>query len=133
MGQTFCGLVLSCGPDKRDEGSTHAGHPRSYGKIQASPPERIAEVEDFVAFITAREHDRRLTRAASAAHAPAFAAIWNKPDDDAYNVLRGRFLDIWRCRAGALPVCQPGEHRGFLRILARYIDVGPNRATARRV
>lgn len=56
-------------------------------KIQALPPERIAEVEDFVAFITAREHDRRLTRAASAASAPAFAAIWNNPDDDAYDAL----------------------------------------------
>jgi len=55
--------------------------------IQALPPERIAEVEDFVAFITAREQGRALTRAAAAASAPAFAAIWNNPEDDAYDAL----------------------------------------------
>jgi hypothetical protein len=56
-------------------------------QIQALPPDRITEIEDFVAFITAREHARALTRAAAAASAPAFAAIWNNPDDDAYNEL----------------------------------------------
>jgi hypothetical protein len=56
-------------------------------QIQALPPERIAEIEDFVAFIAAREEARSLTRAAAAASAPAFAAIWNNPDDDAYNEL----------------------------------------------
>ncbi len=56
-------------------------------QIQALPPERIAEIEDFVAFITAREEARSLTRAAAAASTPAFAAIWDNPDDDAYNEL----------------------------------------------
>ena len=56
-------------------------------KIQALPPERIAEIEDFVAFITAREEARSLTRASAAASAPAFAAVWNNPDDDVYNDL----------------------------------------------
>jgi hypothetical protein len=56
-------------------------------KIQALPVERIAEIEDFVEFITAREQVRSLTRAASAASAPAFAAIWNNPEDDAYDAL----------------------------------------------
>lgn len=56
-------------------------------RIQALPPERIAEVEDFVAFIAAREQERSLTRAATAASAPVFAAIWNNPDDDAYDAL----------------------------------------------
>lgn len=56
-------------------------------RILALPPERIAEVEDFVAFIAAREQERSLTRAATAASAPAFAAIWNNPDDDAYDAL----------------------------------------------
>ena len=55
--------------------------------IQALPPERIAEVEDFVAFITAREQERALGRAAAAASAPAFAAIWNNPEDDAYDAI----------------------------------------------
>ena len=35
----------------------------------------------------AREQERTLTRAASAASTPAFAAIWNNPDDDAYDAL----------------------------------------------
>ena len=55
--------------------------------IQALPPDRIAEVEDFVAFITAREQQRALIRTAAAASAPAFAAIWNNPEDDAYDTL----------------------------------------------
>ena len=56
-------------------------------KIQALPVERIAEVEDFVEFIAAREQERSLTRAAGAVSAPAFAAIWNNPEDDAYDAL----------------------------------------------
>ncbi|MDE2515054.1 MAG: hypothetical protein KGL12_03410 [Rhodospirillales bacterium] len=56
-------------------------------KIQALPVERIAEIEDFVEFIAAREQARSLARAGTAASAPAFAAIWNNPEDDAYDVL----------------------------------------------
>jgi hypothetical protein len=56
-------------------------------QIEALPPERIAEVEDFVAFIAAREREQSLARAAAAVSAPAFAAIWNNPDDDAYDAL----------------------------------------------
>ena len=56
-------------------------------KIRALPAERIAEVEDFVDFIRLREQERALTRAAAAASAPAFAAIWNNRDDDAYDAL----------------------------------------------
>ena len=56
-------------------------------KIQALPAERIAEVEDFVDFIASREQERALTRAAMATSAPTFAAIWNNPDDDAYDAL----------------------------------------------
>jgi hypothetical protein len=56
-------------------------------QIQALPPERIAEVEDFVAFIAAREQERSLVRAAAAASAPAFAAVWDNPEDDAYDAL----------------------------------------------
>ena len=55
--------------------------------IQAPPPERFAEVEDCVGFITAREQERALTRAVAAASARAFAAIWNNPGDDAYDAL----------------------------------------------
>ena len=56
-------------------------------KIEALPPERIAEVADFVDFIGQREQERSLTRAAAAASAPAFAAIWSNPEDDVYDAL----------------------------------------------
>ena len=56
-------------------------------KIQALPVERIAEIEDFVDFIREREQERALTRASAAASAPAFTAVWNNPEDDAYDAL----------------------------------------------
>jgi hypothetical protein len=56
-------------------------------KIEALPAERIAEIEDFVDFIGSREQERALTRAAAAASAPAFAAIWSNPEDDVYDAL----------------------------------------------
>jgi hypothetical protein len=56
-------------------------------KIQALPVERIAEIEDFVDFIREREQERALSRAAAATSAPAFATVWNNPEDDAYDAL----------------------------------------------
>ncbi len=56
-------------------------------KIQALPPDRLLEVEDFVDFIRLRERERGLTRAAGAVRAPAVAAVWNNPEDDAYDAL----------------------------------------------
>jgi hypothetical protein len=52
-------------------------------KIEDLPPERIAEIEDFVDFLRAREE----TRAAAATSADAFGAIWDNPEDDVYNAL----------------------------------------------
>ncbi|MDX2221109.1 MAG: hypothetical protein SFV21_00080 [Rhodospirillaceae bacterium] len=54
-------------------------------KIRALPADRVAEVEDFVDFITQRERDRGLVRAATAASATAFARVWNSADDDVYD------------------------------------------------
>ena len=56
-------------------------------KIAALPVERIAEVEDFVDFLRLRDQGRALARAASAASAPAFAAVWENPEDAAYDAL----------------------------------------------
>ena len=56
-------------------------------KIEALPAERIAEIEDFIDFIRLREQERSLTRAAAAASAPTFAAIWSNPEDDVYDAL----------------------------------------------
>jgi len=56
-------------------------------KINTLPFERIAEVEDFVDFLRQRDQDRSLAREVSEASAPAFAAVWNNPEDDAYDAL----------------------------------------------
>jgi len=58
-----------------------------FEKIQTLPPDRLVEVEDFVDFIRLREQERALTRDAAGASAPAFAAIWNNPEDDVYDAL----------------------------------------------
>ena len=56
-------------------------------KIESLPAERIAEIEDFVDFIREREQERSIVRAAGATSAPAFAAVWNNPEDDVYDAL----------------------------------------------
>jgi len=56
-------------------------------KIQALPQERIEEVEDFVEFLRLREEERALTRGAAAVGAPDFAAVWDNPEDEAYDAL----------------------------------------------
>jgi hypothetical protein len=56
-------------------------------KISALPRERQAEVEDFVDFIAMKDGERALTRAAAATSAPAFAAVWNNPEDDVYDAI----------------------------------------------
>lgn len=56
-------------------------------KIQALPPERMAEVDDFVDFLQLREQQRALTSMAAHASAPAFATVWDNPDDEAYDAL----------------------------------------------
>lgn len=55
-------------------------------KIEALPAERIAEIEDFVEFIAAREQERSLTRTATEMSKSAFAAIWDNPEDSVYDV-----------------------------------------------
>ena len=49
-------------------------------KIKALPPDKIAEVVDFLA----QRDDRLLVRAASRLSEPAFAEVWNNPDDAEY-------------------------------------------------
>jgi hypothetical protein len=64
---------------------TNARHVRE--RIDALPPGRVAEIEDVVAFIAAREQQRGLVRSAVAASVPAFAAVSDHPDDDIYREL----------------------------------------------
>ena len=56
-------------------------------KIKALPPERVAEVEDFVDFLRTRNDDQRLNQAATNASAPAFNKVWDNPDDADYDQL----------------------------------------------
>jgi Protein of unknown function (DUF2281) len=63
-------------------------------KIQTLPPERLAEVDDFVEFLRLRmvqtqayEQDRALTRMAAQASAHSFASVWDNPEDEAYDAL----------------------------------------------
>ncbi len=56
-------------------------------KLQSLPAERIAEVDDFIDFICLREQQQALVHAVTASSAPAFAKIWNNPEDDSYDAL----------------------------------------------
>jgi len=56
-------------------------------KLEALPPERIAEVEDFIDFLKQREQDRQLTHTAARTAEPAFARVWDNPDDAVYDAL----------------------------------------------
>jgi hypothetical protein len=56
-------------------------------KIRALPPERVAEVEDFVDFLRAREVDRHFVRAAAALSEHALRGVWDNAEDAAYDEL----------------------------------------------
>jgi len=56
-------------------------------KIKQLPPQRLAEVEDFVDFLRAREDDQRLVHAAARASEASFAAVWSNDEDAAYDRL----------------------------------------------
>ena len=56
-------------------------------KIQSLSSEQLAEVEDFIEFVRLRGRERVLTRAASAASAAVFAAVWANSEDEVYDAL----------------------------------------------
>ena len=56
-------------------------------KIRRLPPERVAEVEDFVDFLRLRDEERGLTEAASRLSETALARVWENPDDADYDRL----------------------------------------------
>lgn len=56
---------------------------RLIGKIGALPAEGVAQVGDFVDFL----HDLEQVRAFVAAGASTFAAVWDNPEDAAYDDL----------------------------------------------
>jgi hypothetical protein len=56
-------------------------------KVRALPPERRAEVEDFIDFLQGRVADQRLVDAAITSSKPAFDAVWDNDQDEAYDRL----------------------------------------------
>ncbi len=56
-------------------------------KIRELPEEKIAEVADFVDFLRHRLEDDRLATAVTRLSEGAFAAVWDNPDDAAYDEL----------------------------------------------
>lgn len=54
-------------------------------KIRQLPRQRLAELEDFVDFLRAREDEQRLTQAATKAAEGSFAAVWDNDEDAAYD------------------------------------------------
>jgi hypothetical protein len=62
-------------------------HDQLIQKISRLPAARVAEVEDFVDFLAQRDRDtdRQLAHAAAAASEPAFAKVWDNPEDDVYD------------------------------------------------
>jgi uncharacterized protein DUF2281 len=55
-------------------------------KIRSLPPEKVAEVEDFVEFLKQRQ-DRQLTQAAGKLAEKALRRVWDDPADAAYDRL----------------------------------------------
>jgi hypothetical protein len=56
-------------------------------KIRALPPDRVAEVEDFVDFLTQRGQDRLLAKAAAKLSEDVFQKAWDNQEDAAYDRL----------------------------------------------
>ncbi|HEC11828.1 MAG TPA: DUF2281 domain-containing protein [Acidiferrobacteraceae bacterium] len=68
--------------------ATERNHiPELIDKLEELPPERIAEVEDFIDFLRQRDTDRQLTHAAAKTAEPNFHKVWNNPDDAVYDAL----------------------------------------------
>jgi len=58
-----------------------------FEKIDTLPPERVAEVEDFVDFLRQKDQDRQLTHAAAKTAEPNLKKVWDNPDDAVYDTL----------------------------------------------
>ena len=55
-------------------------------KIKSLPPDKIAEVADFVDFL-AHKDDRLLVQVAATMSESSFATVWDNPDDAEYDDL----------------------------------------------
>ena len=56
-------------------------------KIRTLSPDKVAQVVDFVDFISLKDRDRRLIRAGIKLAEDAFKKIWDNTKDDVYDRL----------------------------------------------
>ena len=56
-------------------------------KIRMLPPEKVAEVADFVDFIAQRDQTRTLIPAAGKIAEPSFEKVWGNSEDGVYDRL----------------------------------------------
>jgi hypothetical protein len=56
-------------------------------KIRRLPPEKAAEVEDFVDFLSHRSYDQQLVETAARISEGAFQKAWDNPEDAEYDRL----------------------------------------------
>jgi len=56
-------------------------------KIRTLSPDKVAEVVDFVEFISQKERDRRLLNASNKLAEKAFEKAWDNTEDDVYDRL----------------------------------------------
>jgi hypothetical protein len=56
-------------------------------KLQSLPPERLAEVADFIAFVSQQDAERTLRESVSRASNIAFEEVWDNDDDAIYDRL----------------------------------------------
>lgn len=56
-------------------------------KLKKLPPERVAEVENFIDFLSQQAQDRALSRAAMSISEPALEKVWDNDEDAVYDEL----------------------------------------------
>ncbi|MDY6987373.1 MAG: toxin-antitoxin system, antitoxin component, Xre family protein [Thermodesulfobacteriota bacterium] len=56
-------------------------------KIRMLSPDRLAQVEDFVDFLSQRGRDLRLLQAGNKLTEDAFRRVWDNPEDEEYDRL----------------------------------------------
>lgn len=56
-------------------------------KLRSLPPDKLAEVEDFVDFLRQRNDDRKAAHAVTKLSENAFREVWDNPDDADYDRL----------------------------------------------
>lgn len=81
-------LLKLTGEGVREPGGTYeavGADERFLMKLRALPPERVAEVEDFLDFVISRAEDRAITARSMAVSEGLLQAIWDNPDDAAYD------------------------------------------------